>query len=137
MRFNFGLILFFVFMTYNLTLDLTDYLIALDDLNYLVVQKHQSLIIYGFIFFTKLIKSTYLLTHNYVLNLVSLTSVKTLTINSLVFTFKFLLAIALLVFIRGGVPRYRYDFLTKIGWIKFLSLVLSIFLSSLLLVYLF
>jgi NADH:ubiquinone oxidoreductase subunit H len=44
------------------------------------------------------------------------------------------LLIALLVSIRGGIPRYRYDFLTKIGWIKFLSLVIAVFLSSLLLV---
>lgn len=48
---------------------------------------------------------------------------------------KFLTLIAMLVFIRGGIPRYRYDFLTKIGWIKFLSLVLAVFLSTLLFVY--
>jgi NADH:ubiquinone oxidoreductase subunit H len=47
---------------------------------------------------------------------------------------KFIFLIALLVFIRGGIPRYRYDFLTKIGWIKFLSLVIAVFLSSFLLV---
>lgn len=46
---------------------------------------------------------------------------------------KFIVLIALLVFIRGGIPRYRYDFLTKIGWIKFLSLVVIAFLTSLLL----
>lgn len=62
---------------------------------------------------------------------------KSLTLDAISFTLKFVVTIALLVFIRGGVPRYRYDFLTKIGWIKFLSLVLLIFLSSLLLVYLF
>ena len=28
---------------------------------------------------------------------------------------KFILLIALLVFVRGGIPRYRFDFLTKIG----------------------
>lgn len=49
--------------------------------------------------------------------------------------FKFLILIAMLIFIRGGIPRYRYDFLTKIGWIKFLSLVLAVFLSSLIFVY--
>lgn len=59
------------------------------------------------------------------------------SIAALVMAVKFILLIALLVFIRGGVPRYRYDFLTKIGWIKFLSLVLAVFLSSLLLVTLF
>jgi NADH:ubiquinone oxidoreductase subunit H len=34
---------------------------------------------------------------------------------ALVIALKFILLIALLVFIRGGIPRYRYDFLTKIG----------------------
>jgi hypothetical protein len=58
-------------------------------------------------------------------------------INACVFTAKFLILITLLVFIRGGIPRYRYDFLTKIGWIKFLSLVLGVFLSVLLLNYIF
>lgn len=62
---------------------------------------------------------------------------KTVSTAALVMTFKFILLIALLIFIRGGVPRYRYDFLTKIGWIKFLSLVLAVFLSSLLLTLLF
>jgi NADH:ubiquinone oxidoreductase subunit H len=57
-------------------------------------------------------------------------------IAALGFSVKFLLLIALLVFVRGGIPRYRYDFLTKIGWIKFLSLVLAVFLSSLLLIFL-
>jgi len=37
------------------------------------------------------------------------------SIAALVMAIKFILLIALLVFIRGGVPRYRYDFLTKIG----------------------
>ena len=38
-------------------------------------------------------------------------------LNSAVFNtgFKFILLIALLVFVRGGIPRYRFDFLTKIG----------------------
>jgi NADH:ubiquinone oxidoreductase subunit H len=64
-------------------------------------------------------------------------NIKYTSIAALVMAIKFILLIALLVFIRGGVPRYRYDFLTKIGWIKFLSLVLAVFLSSLLLVTLF
>ena len=60
-------------------------------------------------------------------------------LNSAIFNMgiKFILLIALLVFVRGGIPRYRFDFLTKIGWIKFLSLILSIFLSSMLLIFLF
>lgn len=60
-------------------------------------------------------------------------------LNSAIFNMgiKFILLIALLVFVRGGIPRYRFDFLTKIGWIKFLSLILSVFLSSMLLIFLF
>jgi NADH:ubiquinone oxidoreductase subunit H len=40
---------------------------------------------------------------------------KTVSIAALVMTFKFMLLIALFIFVRGGIPRYRYDFLTKIG----------------------
>lgn len=38
-------------------------------------------------------------------------------LNSAIFNMgiKFILLIALLVFVRGGIPRYRFDFLTKIG----------------------
>ena len=61
---------------------------------------------------------------------------KYVPLSALSMSFKFIILIALLVFIRGGIPRYRYDFLTKIGWIKFLSLVLAVFLSTLLLCYL-
>lgn len=46
---------------------------------------------------------------------------------TIIFTFKLVLSICLLIVIRGGVPRYRYDFLTKMGWIKFLALVVSLF----------
>jgi len=62
---------------------------------------------------------------------------KLISFNILNVAFKFIVLIALLIFVRGGIPRYRYDFLTKVGWIKFLSLILSIFLSSLLLILLF
>ena len=62
---------------------------------------------------------------------------KLLSFNILNIALKFILLIALLIFVRGGIPRYRYDFLTKVGWIKFLSLILSIFLSSFLLILLF
>jgi NADH:ubiquinone oxidoreductase subunit H len=42
------------------------------------------------------------------------------------YVIKFLLALFLLIFIRAGLPRYRYDYLTKLGWTKFLLLVLSL-----------
>jgi NADH:ubiquinone oxidoreductase subunit H len=34
---------------------------------------------------------------------------------TLILTFKLVMCLSFLIFIRGGVPRYRYDFLTKIG----------------------
>jgi NADH:ubiquinone oxidoreductase subunit H len=42
-------------------------------------------------------------------------NLKYTSISALVISIKFLVLIALLIFIRGGIPRYRYDFLTKIG----------------------
>lgn len=44
-------------------------------------------------------------------------------------TLKFMLGIAVLIVIRGCIPRYRYDFLTKIGWLKFLGLTIFWFLA--------
>ena len=58
-------------------------------------------------------------------------------LDSIIIAFKFLLLIALLVFIRGGIPRYRFDHLTKMGWIKFLSLVLASILIEMLLIWVF
>ena len=50
---------------------------------------------------------------------------------------KFLVCIALLIFARGGIPRFRFDYLTKLGWIRFLSLVLMSFLVELLILSMF
>ena len=50
---------------------------------------------------------------------------------------KFLICIALLIFARGGIPRFRFDYLTKLGWIRFLSLVLMSFLVELLILSMF
>lgn len=44
------------------------------------------------------------------------------------FTIKLASCILLLILLKGGVPRYRYDYLTKIGWIRFLAWTLTIFL---------
>lgn len=62
-------------------------------------------------------------------------SVSTTTLNALTIALKFLVLIALLIFIRGGIPRYRFDHLTKIGWIKYLSLVLASILMQFLLLW--
>lgn len=43
------------------------------------------------------------------------------------FAIKFLICIAFLILIRGGTPRYRYDYLTKLGWLKFISFILFSF----------
>lgn len=45
---------------------------------------------------------------------------------SVVLALKFILLVALLVFVRGGIPRYRYDFLTKVGWIQMLNFILLV-----------
>jgi len=53
------------------------------------------------------------------------------------FAVKFCICIAFLILIRGGTPRYRYDYLTKLGWLKFLGLIILIFSASLILFFLF
>jgi len=58
-------------------------------------------------------------------------------LDSIIVSIKFILLVALLVFIRGGIPRYRFDHLTKMGWIKFLSLVLASILIEMLLIWIF
>lgn len=50
---------------------------------------------------------------------------------SLVYGFKFTVSILFLIFIRAGLPRYRYDYLTKLGWYKFILLTLTFFISFL------
>ena len=98
--------------------------------NYLL--KPQIIYISSFLLFNTFILKIYTV----IINLIPHLSLKTTIVNSIVITIKFIMLIALLVFVRGGIPRYRYDFLTKVGWIKFLSLILAVFLSSLLLIYL-
>jgi NADH:ubiquinone oxidoreductase subunit H len=51
---------------------------------------------------------------------------KYVALASVVFALKFILLVALLVFVRGGIPRYRYDFLTKVGWIQMLNFILLV-----------
>ena len=49
---------------------------------------------------------------------------------TLMLTLKTTMCLSFLILIRGGVPRYRYDFLTKIGWVKFLGYVLTVFILT-------
>jgi len=49
------------------------------------------------------------------LNLIPSFLFKTFSIAAISFTIKFIMLISLFIFARGGVPRYRYDFLTKVG----------------------
>lgn len=37
------------------------------------------------------------------------------TCNALLISFKFLFCISILIFVRGGIPRFRFDYLTKLG----------------------
>nr|APW82376.1 Nad1_b [Urostyla grandis] len=53
---------------------------------------------------------------------------------ALVFGLKFLLVIMFLILIRGGTPRYRYDYLTKLGWLKFIGLAFTAFIVAIILV---
>ncbi len=53
------------------------------------------------------------------------------------FAIKFCLSIWLLILVRGGLPRYRYDYLTKLGWLKFLGFIIAIFFLSILIFFLF
>jgi NADH:ubiquinone oxidoreductase subunit H len=62
-----------------------------------------------------LYKTAYLYLKSLVYSLNSILFFKIIITNSVVFAVKFLVLIALMIFIRGGIPRYRYDFLTKIG----------------------
>ena len=51
-------------------------------------------------------------------SLVSLTisnSISSSMVSALIISIKFLLCIALLIFARGGIPRFRFDYLTKLG----------------------
>ena len=51
----------------------------------------------------------------YGLEVFSNTNLNLLMINALVISLKFLTCIALLIFARGGIPRFRFDYLTKLG----------------------
>ena len=48
------------------------------------------------------------------------------------FSLKLIITIGLLILIRGGTPRYRYDFLTKLGWLKFIGLIIWLFWAGIL-----
>lgn len=57
--------------------------------------------------------------------------------DALITAIKFLTCVTLLIFARGGIPRFRFDYLTKLGWIRFLSLVLLSLLIEVLLLLMF
>jgi len=54
---------------------------------------------------------------------------------TLIITAKIVISLFVLILIRGGVPRYRYDFLTKLGWVKFLLYILLLFILALFIVF--
>ena len=44
------------------------------------------------------------------------------------FAIKLVAVLLFLIAVRGGLPRFRYDYLTILGWSKFLSTILIVFL---------
>jgi NADH:ubiquinone oxidoreductase subunit H len=40
---------------------------------------------------------------------------------AIIYSIKLVAMLSFLLLMRGGTPRYRYDYLTKLGWLKFLS----------------
>lgn len=70
------------------------------------------------------------------LTLATITATTLVKNTSFLFTLKLTVSVMLLVLIRGGTPRYRYDYLTKLGWLKFFGLVVVFFLTLLLVYFL-
>ena len=64
----------------------------------------------------------FLLTHD--IEMLPHISIRNLQALGLNYAVKFIILIALFTFVRGGLPRYRYDFLTKVGWIQMLNFIL-------------
>ncbi len=56
---------------------------------------------------------------------------------SVIYSLKFSASILFLIFIRAGVPRYRYDYITKLGWSKFVIFTLYILIITYLIFILF
>jgi len=50
-----------------------------------------------------------------------------------IFTLKLALCLALLIVIRGCIPRYRYDVLTKLGWNKLFTFAICLLIFILIL----
>jgi NADH:ubiquinone oxidoreductase subunit H len=126
---------------YNLDLDIFDIITLLLSwyikpliFNETLFFNLQFIIIYTFILLTTLTYTTIINLYITILNFI--TSIKFTSFLSIFMGLKFIVLIGLLIVVRGGIPRYRYDFLTKLGWIKTLSLALVVFLINLLLSYL-
>lgn len=56
---------------------------------------------------------------------------------AVLYSLKLSIAILFLLLMRGGTPRYRYDYLTKLGWLKFLNFAVLTIMSLFSLVLLF
>jgi NADH:ubiquinone oxidoreductase subunit H len=56
---------------------------------------------------------------------------------SFAFTTKLAACLSFLILIRGGVPRYRYDILTKLCLVNFFGFVLAVFIFTLITFFLF
>ena len=70
---------------------------------------------FPFFVFIYLYKITYIFNIYINLFLLNIFFFKIINFNILIISLKFIFCTSLLIFVRGGIPRYRYDFLTKIG----------------------
>jgi NADH:ubiquinone oxidoreductase subunit H len=105
---------------YNLDLDIFDIITLLLSwyikpliLNETLFFNLQFIIIYTFILLTTLTYTTIINLYITILNFI--TSIKFTSFLSIFMGLKFIVLIGLLIVVRGGIPRYRYDFLTKLG----------------------
>ena len=95
-----------LFMYYNYNSIITQINSSTSVINYLPCQH-----LFTFIFFLKLIFLNLIEAVNILLDVQITTNMK----DALSIAIKFLVCIALLIFARGGIPRFRFDYLTKLG----------------------
>ena len=117
---------FFLYYNYNSTI--TNLHTSSNILNYLPLH-----VFYTIIFFLQTVLVSLVNSLDFLMDIQLSTNMK----DAICIAVKFLLCIALLIFARGGIPRFRFDYLTKLGWIRFLSLVLLSFLVELVILSMF
>ncbi len=117
-----------IFLPYNYS-NITFYLTNISGVN----SYFPLLIISNILFIVKLFTLKLITSFELLLELQINTNMK----DAICVAIKFLACVSLLIFARGGIPRFRFDYLTKLGWIRFLSLVILSFLLELLILSMF